>query len=127
MSIMIDYSQFKTLIPRKDRDALSTVPFIAISNDFVLFNTASSKKISEFNYFSVGYGNDRLLLSFYRNESDSEPLLKITKAKAHNFKASFKSISTQLKEVTDAVNLGAFNYKYKLVMVNQNHAVIDLT
>ncbi|CAM3209893.1 hypothetical protein [Lactiplantibacillus plajomi] len=104
-----------------------TVPLLTLDSKKAYFNAACKKMLAGFRFVTFGYYDGKLLLTFMRNGEGNEGANKLSTLGKSSLQTGFSYLAKKLGQKTDAVNLDAFVYKYKLTMVDQQHAIIDLS
>lgn len=120
-----DFTKYTSISAPKKR-AIDSVPLLTLSRNKVYFNRPCKELLSGFHFVSFGYYDGKLPLTFNRNGGVDDGANKLSVLGKYSLQSGFGYPAKMLGQQTDAINLDVFVYKYKLTMVDQQHAVIDL-
>lgn len=120
-----DFTKYTSISAPKKQTA-DAIPLLTLGSRKAFFNRPCKELLSGFRFVTFGYYDGKLLLTFKRNGEGDDGASKLSVLGKYTLQTGFGYPAKILGQQTDAINLDVFVYKFKLTMVDQQHAVIDL-
>lgn len=125
----MDFTKFTKIVSSsgRGRGEQTKEPMVNMSLTMLTLNRAFTDRYPQFKKVTFGFYENQILITFYRDGADVISPLSISFSKKAGIShVSFKGVATFLADKTDSINLNAFNYKFKLDMIDPNHGLVRL-